>query len=406
MNKNKVFHHTKYLIFLSVLFLSMCSRDEDTPGLQEVESPPSITGEQVTDIRFVTLSETQAADLDIRTWQAEADTLTFFISVPGVVAAAPEHMAVVSTPVNGRITKIYAHEGEVVTQGVPLLELESLEFAELAANYLETQAEKEYLEQQVGRLTRLVDRNISPQSSLDRITADLVRADARVRAARARLLAVGIREEQMDLWSVSSEDESATLVMYAPIDGKINHHLIDLGQAVNANDMLLDIVDNRQVLVRGFVDPENISYLEPGRRVVVSQRSGRDSGQGEISLETTISTIQPGLDLENKSIIVNSMVNTQNQWPVIGQSVRVAYEARTPGAVISVPLSAIQFEGENATVFVKIDDLTYENRSVIPFRILQDTVIISGGLLPGEEVAVTQVFSLKALGKFEEFAED
>jgi len=37
---------------------------------------------------------------------------------------------------------------------------------------------------------------------------------------------------------------------------------------------------------------------------------------------------------------------------------------------------------------------------------LQESAIIDSGLSPGEEVAVSQVFSLKALGKFEEFAED
>jgi membrane fusion protein, heavy metal efflux system len=81
--------------------------------------------------------------------------------------------------------------------------MESLEFAELAANYLESQAERLYLEQQVERLTSLVERKISPQSSLDRANADLTRADARVRAARARLRAVGIDNRQLEQWSTS-----------------------------------------------------------------------------------------------------------------------------------------------------------------------------------------------------------
>jgi hypothetical protein len=40
--------------------------------------------------------------------------------------------------------------------------------------------------------------------------------------------------------------------MYATISGKINQHLIDLGQAVNANEMLLDIVNNEQVSGTGL----------------------------------------------------------------------------------------------------------------------------------------------------------
>lgn len=394
------------ILTITMLFIGACSGSEESTGLSDVSSPPTVTGQDQGVVRVVNLTDKQASDLQINTYIAVAEDLTYPIFVPGTVIAAPEHVAIISTPVDGRITRIYAHEGEEVQRGAPLLEMESLEFADLAANYLESQAERSYLEQQVERLTSLVDRKISPQSTLDRATADLTRATARVRAARARLRAVGIDDRQLERWNTSGDDENAVLTMYATISGKINQHLIDLGQAVNANEMLLDIVNNQQVLVRGFVDPEDISYLEIGAKAVISQRTNRDEGRGSISVNAAITTIQPGLDPENKSIIVNSLVNTVNQWPVIGQSVRIEYEARTPEPVISIPLSAIQFEGQSATVFVKRDDLTYDSRPVLIQRMLTESAIIESGLSPGEEIAVTQIFTLKALGKFEEFAED
>lgn len=395
-----------FSMLLSTLYLISCSGNGDSSGMDDVSSPPSVTDQEQSAIKVVTLTEKQASDLQIDTYRVVTDTLSYSITVPGIVVAAPEHIAVVSTPVNGRITKIHAHEGEEVQMGAPLLEMESLEFADLAANYLESQAELAYLEQQVERLTSLVDKKISPQSTLDRATADLTRAGARLRAARARLRAVGIDNRQLERWDNASEDESAVLTMYAAINGKINQHLIDLGQAVNANEMLLDIVNNKQVLVRGFVDPEDVPFLEIGANTVISQRTNRNEGRGAVFVNSVITTIQPGLDPENKSIIVNSLVSTENQWPVIGQSVRIEYEAKTPGEVISVPMSAIQFEGQTATVFVKKDDLTFESRSVVIQRMLIESAIIESGLSPGEDVAITQIFSLKALGKFEEFAED
>jgi cobalt-zinc-cadmium efflux system membrane fusion protein len=194
--------------------------------------------------------------------------------------------------------------------------------------------------------------------------------------------------------------------MYATIDGKINHHLIDLGQSVNANDMLMDLVNNEQVLVRGFVDPDDVMFLSIGAETIVSQRINREDGEGRRSLSTVITTIQPGLDQENRSIVVNSHLNTENQWPVIGQSVRVQYSAVTPNETLSVPMSAVQYEGRNATVFVKQGDRQYEIRSITIDRITEDSAIVTAGLTQGEEVAISQVFSLKALGKFEEFAEE
>jgi len=398
--------HVKLLIVLLLISVFACSENGGIPADQEVPAPPSVSETSEDEVRIVNLTEEDADKLNIRTYIVKRDIVTYPIMAPGIVIAAPDHISILSTPVDGRIVKIYAHEGEEVKKGDPLLEMESLEFADLVANFVESRAEKEYLEQQVGRLSRLVEQKISPQSALDRARADLTRSNARVRASSARLKAVGIDDRQLQQWSAITEDERATLTMYAAIDGKINHHLIDLGQAVNANDMLLDIVNNRQVLARGFVSPEDIAFLKPGAKAVISQKTNKKTRRSDLSLEAEITTINPGLDRENRSIIVNSIINTKNQWPVIGQTVRFEYEAETPDALIEIPLSAVQFEGKEATVFVKRDELTYEKRTVRLQRMLQESAIVDSGLSPGEEVAVSQVFSLKALGKFEEFAED
>lgn len=396
----------RLLFILFVVLLFGCSENDTVPAEQEVPSPPSISGSAEEEVRVVTLTEEDAAKLSIKTYTVKREIVTYSIMAPGEVMAAPDHISVLSTPVDGRIVKIYAHEGEEVKKGDPLLEMESLEFADLVATFVESQAEKEYLDQQVERLSRLVEQKISPQSVLDRARADLTRSGARVRASSARLRAVGIDDRQLQQWSDINDGERATLTMYAGIGGKINHHLIDLGQAVSANDMLLDIVNNSQVLARGFVAPEDIAYLKPGAKVTISQKTNKETARSDLSLEADITTINPGLDRENRSIIVNSIINTRNQWPVIGQSIRLEYEATTPDALIEIPLSAVQFEGREATVFVKKDERTFEKRAVILQRMLQESVIIESGLTPGEEVAVSQVFSLKALGKFEEFGED
>lgn len=389
-----------------MFLLGSCSGNNDFHEMTEIASPPSITGVDESIHSILTITDEQAITLNIQTHRVERKMVTYPIRVPGIVEPAPDHLAMVSTPVDGRITKIYAHEGEEVIEGTPLLDMESLEFADLVANYLESQAEYRYLNQQVERLIILVERNISSQSSLDRAIADLVRANARIRAAIARLQAVGIDRDQLDQWDREQDGERAILTMYAPINGKINQHLIGLGQAVNSNDMLMDIVDNRVVWVRGFVDPEDIPHLKIGSKAIVSQRANQNGGSGSLSVNTEITTIQPGLDRENRSIMVNSLVQTVNQWPSIGQSVRVEYEATTPVEMISIPLSAIQFEGQDAIVYLKIDELRFEKRPIIIDRILQEEAIIRGGLQSGDQIAVSQIFSLKALSKFEEFAED
>lgn len=399
--------HLIVLSFTLFSVLNACESDEGPYVELEVVSPPSVSGEEESFQKRITLTEDQSSSLNIETHRVTREIANYTISVSGEVFAAPSHMAVVSTPVDGRVTRIMLHEGEAVKQGEALLEMESLQFAELIASFLEAQAEKIYLEQQVKRLDALVASRISSQSSLDRAEADLARITTRVRAARARLQAVGIKNREMDQWNTTQVDtEELVLTVYAPIDGKINQHLVDLGKSVQANTMLMDIVDNRRVLVRGYLDPDDIRYLKPGVRTIVRQLPSGDGNRRMMAVETEIASIQPGLDPQNKAIIVNSIVDSSDQWPVIGQSIRVEYEASTQSKVVTIPLSAIHFEGQNAMVFVKRDEREFEARPIVLERILQDSAIVASGLFEGEKIATTQIFSLKALGKFEEFSED
>jgi len=366
-------------------------------------APPSITGSGATQTQVIQLTNAQAEELNINTYKINRSHFSFIITAPSRVHPAPKHISIVAAPVNGRVTNIFAHEGDHVKTGEMLFEFESLEIANLAADYLESNAEANYLKQQVERLRQLVEKNISPQRALDRAQADLTRANARVRASISRLQAIGIPLQQMRQWENGSGTDKPLLRVRSPIDGVINQHLVELGQAVNAYDKILDIIDNRQVMVKGYVSPEDAALLQPGDSLTISTRQVQEaSGK---SIRATITSINPALDEENKSIMVNSIINTENGWPVIGQNVRSEYNARTQDPVISVPLSAVQYEGDKATVFVKQSPTDYEKRFIDINRITPNAVIVNSGLNVGEEVAVSQVFSLKALGKYEEFAD-
>jgi cobalt-zinc-cadmium efflux system membrane fusion protein len=56
-------------------------------------------------------------------------------------------------------------------------------------------------------------------------------------------------------------------------------------------------------------------------------------------------------------------------------------------------------------VFVRQAEMEYVKRVIQVERMTNDRAVISAGLEPGEQIAVTQVFSLKALERFEQFSD-
>lgn len=392
------------ILIASVLFImSACSGNTEMPDMGETGTPPSLRAEQSVQQR-IQLTQVQAENMNVQTYTVSSDLLSFSIQAPGEVFAAPERISVVSAPINGRVSNIYAHEGERVSKGDPLLELESLEYANLVAAYLESTAEVTYQRLQVDRLKVLTEDKISPLRNLQRAEADLQLAQTRQSASLARLKAIGITEAQISKWDPFATDPNARLTMYAAIDGVINEHLIEMGESVTAYQKMLDIIDNTEVLVRGFISPEDAVFIQPGTDLAITERSSRD-GVSAHTLNGKVTTINPALDQINKSVVLNSIVTTQNDWPIVGQSVRLSYKAQPTDNTFSIPINAVQFEGTEATVFVQHSELEYERRTVQIARLTSDHAILNSGLEPGEKVAVTQVFSLKALERFEQFAD-
>jgi len=387
------------------LLVSCSSKKTETTTETEPGTPPSLRNDRQTK-QLVTLTEKQAKDLDIEIYTIEDQDVTFAIEAPGQVFAAPQRISSVSSPINGRVSKIYKHEGENITKGDPLLDLESLEFANLVADYLEASAEITYQEQQVERLQVLTKEKISPQRTLDRAQADLRRAQSQQSAAVARLKAVGISTDEMKNWDPLTSEPKAELTIHAPISGVINQHLIELGESVNSNQKLLDIIDNAEVLVRGFVTPADAPYIKPGSPVIITERGESNIGPAH-RIQSTVTSINPALDATNKSIVLNTIVKTQDGWPIVGLNVRMRYSAQPAdsNATVNIPLSALQYEGSNAVVFVQHSQLEYEKRIVNIQRTTADHAIVDAGLQVGDKIAVSQVFSLKALERFENFAE-
>lgn len=401
--KNNFLNSIKYfavMIFLLIAIASCNNEEEKTENTNEVEAPPSISEKKSNKVKFIELDQAQISELKISTKLITKEIATHILSVPGFVFPAPENISIISAPLDGRVAKIYAHEGENIRKGQVLLELESIEYGNLVAEYLQTNADKTYQENKLTRIKLLVEKKISSKSDLDKAEAEFTRANAALRAAYSKLKAVGTSEKEISNF-INSSSINPSLKIIAPINGTIDQHLIDLGQSVIAYDKMLSIIDLSKVLVRGYVSPEDGANVKAGNKIKVSQKNNVLN-----FVEGNISTINPALDETNKSIVINSILDTKNNWPKPGENLKVDINIVSPEPIISIPLSAIAYDGDESVVFVKATETRFEQRPVILKRIYESSAIVSAGLYEDEEIAVNQIFSLKALLRFEDYADE
>ena len=387
-------------LFGLLILGSSCGSKTETKAKEQTsaDSPPSVSG--VKPENLVKLSAKEMAELKIQTIEVSSSALNYSIAVPGVVFPAPNHVSIISTPIDGRISRISAQEGQVIRQGQEMFSIESLEFGNMVSEYIQAVSEETFQTSRFQRLEQLVEQTISSKSELDRAQSDFQRAKTSVIAAVSKLKAIGVPEKEINAFK-TAESIDPTLKIHLPISGIMDQRSVELGQSVNALQMLARVLDISHVLVRGYVSPEDARFISAGDSVKILRRQN-----DTFEMRAVVTSVNPGLDENNRSVVVNILLATNQNWPKPGENLHLSIETSSKIEVISVPVEALTYEGNDPIVFVQIDESTFEKRKVDVQEFREKYAVVRSGLDKNERLAATQIFSLKALSRFDKIAEE
>ncbi|MEZ5104298.1 MAG: efflux RND transporter periplasmic adaptor subunit [Draconibacterium sp.] len=389
-------------ILLTSLIVVSCGKKnskEKTAVTEQNELPPSLQSAEK-GVFLVRLSEKEQNELQIETTKVNSSVIDYSVSAPGVVFYAPEHASIISTPINGQISRINKYEGSWVKKGDELFRIQSLEFGNLVSEYMQAYAEEHFQTNRLNRLKQLVEETISSKSELERATSDYERAIASSRAAYSKLKAVGVPDEEIKAFT-ESEKIDPVLKIHAPIDGVIEKNFVELGQSVNSLENLSRVLDTRVVLIRGYLSPDDARLINAGDSVVISKRENN-----EAIARATVTSMNPGLDESSRSVIANIILPTTGGWPKPGENVRLEIKTSSLKEIIAIPVGALTYDGNQAVVFVSKGGGVFEKRPIDVSEMRDKFVFVNNGLSNDEEIATTKIFSLKALSRFDVIAEE
>lgn len=397
---NNTFLYCTLALFVSLLSVSCNKTPPAAPvAAEQHELPPSL--QPKTDgIQLVHLSDKEQRELNVETIKVDVNFIDYPVAAPGVVFPAPEHASIISAPINGQIRSINKHEGTWVRKGQEMFRIQSLEFGNLVSDYLQAFAEERFQTNRLKRVKQLVEETISSTSELERATSEYERAMASSRATYSKLKAVGVTDNEIKAFT-EAEKIDPVLKIHAPIDGVIERNFVELGQSVNALENLSRILDTHVVLIRAYLAPDDARLINTGDSVTVSQRENNTAITSAV-----VTSINPGLDENSRSVVANILVDTKNGWPKPGENVRLDIVTSSKKEVIAIPVGSLTYDGTQAVVFVKKGTGVFEKRSIDVAEIRDKYIFVNSGLADGEEIALTKVFSLKALSRFDIISEE
>jgi RND family efflux transporter MFP subunit len=341
----------------------------------------------------VSESAPEIIPISVRVAEVRSESVQLFIESQGKAQAARQ--ASLSSNVQGPVAWVSPslEAGAYVKAGEPLLRLELADFetavARSRATYEQASAEAEFAAADLARITELAAKRLASESELQNAERAATVTSARLADAEAAL-------EQSEL-------DAERSILRAPFNAVVASRDVELGQFVNRAQSVAVLFDADSVDVRVPLAIRQLGYLDvpmgfrgefesvQAPRVELVGSYGGKQYIWEGKLLRTEATIDPNSNTV-QSIIRIEQPTSDLGGETIPLPIGLFVEARIAGKlvedIISLPRSAIR---NNSQVLVVDAENKMYYRDVDIFRLEQDRVLISGGLVPGEKICTSPI---------------
>ncbi|MBY6240617.1 efflux RND transporter periplasmic adaptor subunit [Methylosinus sp. Sm6] len=344
---------------------------------------------------LVPLSAAQIAAARIETALVAPGMLARAIVAPAMVAVDPDRIGKVAAKVAGTIAELRKKLGDPVEKGEIVAVIDSREVADAKSDYLAALVQLDLQSALFQREKGLFEKKIAAEQSF--LKARSVYEEARLRAdlARQKLAALDLSDEDIAELPRQKTGALRSKDIRAPAAGRVIERRVHLGQPVGGEGQekeLYQIADLSVVIAEISVAIADLADLREGQRVRLAH-GGEEDAEGRIVF------IRPTIDHETHSGRAIASFSNEAQKLRAGASMTARVFLAEREVPLRIPRAALlSFEGD-PIVFVRAPE-GFVKRKVTPGESDREWVEILSGLEPGEQVAASNVFVLKAeLGK-------
>jgi HlyD family secretion protein len=322
---------------------------------------------------------------------------------------------VVSAPVAGRLLRLQARAGDVVSADEVIATI----LPSLPA-LLDPRTRSE-AEERLGAAEAVVSETASQVERLKR-----VRDEAETEAARARTLrqsgAMAVQQsERVELAALAAErelgsaemrqhaaehvvdqaravlrrfdspDPAEKLDVKSPVSGRVLRVIRESEAPISAGEPILEIGDPANLEIAVDVLTTEAAAIRPGARVTIENWGGPEPLDGRVRLvEPGAFTKVSALGVEEQRIwVVIDLVSQHERWATLGDGFRVdaAIVTEEIDDALLVPQSALFHRVGGWAVFVVRDGVAHERRVELAHRSAR-IAAVAAGLAPGDEVVL------------------
>jgi RND family efflux transporter MFP subunit len=306
------------------------------------------------------------------------------VRVPATVQPITGGEAIVAAPAAGRFAAdSLVSIGAIVRAGQTLGRLEPRlstggdDRATLAAEVAEAEAGLEAARAEEARAERLLAEQAVPARRVEEAKRSVTVADARLRAAQARLA-----QRDQTLGTGGGAAAGNAFVLRAPLSGRVVEVNATLGASYDEGEHLFRIVKTDEVELQVLVPAADVGVTRDVDRIALDVPGRSDP----IPLTTHHMHDAGVIDPQTHALTVQFEVDNRRGQILIGQTGTAVLYARSRVRVPAVPKDAVLMEAGRPYVFVQTGGERFARRFVEIAAREGDLVGIRSGVEPGERV--------------------
>jgi cobalt-zinc-cadmium efflux system membrane fusion protein len=358
------------LTALALVALAGCAR-EQTKNENEMTSFSS----QGVEASLFSVPQNQLPRIQIV--PAATQKIQRVLRLPGAVAYNMFLTTPVISQVGGPVTRILAVPGQIVRQGEPLLYVQSPDYSQLRANYLNARDSYRVADLNYKRSQDLYAHQAIAQRDLLSAESARNQAQANLQAAQAAIEALGIKNPEQATDSASSQ-----IPVLAPISGEVVERLASPGQLLQSGaTQCFTISDMHSVWVLVNVYQKDMPYVRVGESATIQTDSYPEAFHGRISY------LAPALDPNSRTLAARIVTDNPRLELKKDMYVTAILDAGSIPDALVVPVAAVLRDSENHPfVYVQAGENKFGRRLVTIGQTEGGVTHITSGLAAGEKV--------------------
>jgi cobalt-zinc-cadmium efflux system membrane fusion protein len=256
MNKSKIY------VILLVILASVFTACGDTNTDENEQVVTELAGIVETEENVVHLSELKFNSLGMKLDTLSLRYLSESVKANGQLEVPPQHEATVTAVLGGNIGSIEVIEGDKVSKNQTLASLSHPNLTKVQTEYVRLYQRMLFLDQEFKRQTRLYDEEVGSGQTYQETKAEYESVKAEVNGYEAQL-----KQLNLDVEQIRNGDIYSSVPVVSPIDGYIEKVQVQIGQYVEPQTTMFEIVDNEHVHADLMVFEKDVHKVEKGQKI-------------------------------------------------------------------------------------------------------------------------------------------